>query len=136
MVAMFAVELALKASNNTPVGDASMYPALYERRSQLYDGLPPEEGYHRGSWQYSESQELDFIPVIYDQSSMLNDVQYSAESQYKLGDNFNIGSTGPAIEKLEDNYSYQTYNRGIVKPTTEQIQAAFAVDSQTNYNNG
>ena len=141
MVAMFAVELASAASSKTPVGSdeairtVDRYAGSYAARMEQY-GIPMEAGFHAGSWQYAENQQLDFVPVIYEQADVLNDVLYSAESAYKLGDNFNIGSIAPAIVQLENNYSKQTQGRGIVAPTLEQVKAAFAVDSQINYNNG
>lgn len=141
MVAMFATELASEASDNTPIGDeyalanVDSYASWYDYRQKQY-GIPAEVGFHKGSWQYSENQDLQFVPAIYEKASMLDDVQYEAEVNYKLGDSFSIGSVAPAIVQLEQGTLQKRESRVITKPTLDSIQQAYAVKNEVNYNNG
>ena len=139
-VAGFAYEFTIKASSNTPIGDevslgdeTSKYYSLYEQRMRDY-GIPIEVGFHKGSWQYSESVSgLQFTASITSPEDAADDAKYSAQSQYKLGDTFYIGSLAPAIEKL-DNGEVPGHAAGsISKPTLEQVQQAFAIDVAKYY---
>ena len=110
MVVAFAQDIAFAASNATRKGHISeggntaKYVDYYRKRalprSEGGFGIEALEGYHKGAWQYTEG-ELQFNPTIYDEATMLGNVDYKAESSYKLGETFSIGATGSAYEMLQ-----------------------------------
>jgi len=140
MVAGFAREVALAASENTPVGDAaammqenSRYRGYYLDRQDEY-GIPIEPGYHSGAWQYTEGT-ASFTPVIFSSSEMANDVFNEAESSYQLGNSFAIAAIGPGYANLESGKSDQAPD-GIGTPTITQIKAAHEADLRRYYDAG
>lgn len=140
MVAGFAREVALAASENTPVGSAedmlrekSRYRQYYLDRKDEY-GIPVEPGYHSGAWQYSEGN-MKFVPVVFTSREMADDVFNEAESSYKLGDTFSIGAVGPGYADLEAGRSDQA-PQGIGTPTVAQIQASHEADLKRYYDAG
>ena len=140
MVAGFAMEVAAKASNNTPIGneadaqdEKSKYGLLYRQRRATY-GIPVEVGFHKGAFVYSERAltASDFDRNINEVSLMLADIENMAESQYKVGDDFYVGAVGPAFGALEEGSSRQAPD-GIMKPTIDSIKAANSADLQRHY---
>lgn len=138
MVVGFAQDVALAASNATRKGHISeggntlAYINHYKKRAKSRSeggfGIEPIEGYHQGAWQYTEG-ELQFNPAIYDQATMLGAVDYKAEANYKIGDTFYIGATGPAydmLQKLDD----------IQGEAESTIQRAYQSNLQAHYNEG
>ena len=105
MVVGFAQDVALAASESTRKGHISeggntlAYVDHYKQRKELHN-IDPIEGYHKGAWQYSEGQ-LTFNESITPVGTMVNEVGYQAEANYKIGDTFYIGATGPAFEMLQ-----------------------------------
>lgn len=140
LVSGFAYEFTLKASSNTPIGDeASLqdengrYYSFYHQRMLDY-GIPVEVGFHKGSWQYSEAASgLQFTPSITEPENAASDALYSAQSQYKLGDTFYIGSLAPAIERLDSGQVNGHAAGSISQPTLAQVQQAFAIDAAKYY---
>lgn len=139
MIAGFAREVAITASENTPVGSNDMfventrYRNYYLNRQDEY-GLPIEPGYHSGAWQYTEGSPT-FKPVIFTTEDVANDVFNEAEVSYKLGDIFAIAATGPAFADLENGSSIQA-PQGIGIPTVAQIQTAHQADLKKYYDAG
>jgi hypothetical protein len=137
MVVGFAQDVALAASEKTRKGHISeggntlAYINHYKQRAKappIGGGIAPIEGYHQGAWQYTEG-ELQFNPAIYDQATMLGTVDYKAEANYKIGDTFTIGATGPAYEMLQGLDDI----RGEAEST---IQRAYLSNLQAHYNEG
>lgn len=110
MVVGFAMDVAEAASNATRIGHISeggntlAYVNHYKKRalppSQGGYGIKATEGFHKGAWTYTEGT-LTFNPVIYDKATMLGQVDYQVEVNYKIGDSFTIGASGPAYEMLQ-----------------------------------
>jgi hypothetical protein len=109
MVVGFAQDVAEAASQATRKGHISeggntaKYVEYYKKRAQQY-GIAPVEGFHKGAWTYTEGT-LQFSPTIYDEATMLGNVDYKAEASYKIGDTFSIGAIGTAydmLQKLDD----------------------------------
>ena len=141
MVVRFATDIAAAASENTPIGDdasiavAGSYRDYYLQRQQDYDDLPLEAGFHKGNWQYSESNNFSFKPIIYSYEEMKNNVYGEADLAYSIGDTFYIGASGPAYIQLEQGLSTQAPN-GIKAPTIAQIETAYRADLQRYYREG
>lgn len=129
MVVGFATNVAVSASNNTPVGNQididrpGRYRTYYEQRLTDY-GLPMEAGYHQGAWQYSENGDFVMYRDITSQSAMQNDVENEAEASYKLGDKIYIGAEGPGYEMLLPR---------IDQPATDAIVSAYQSNIQRHY---
>jgi hypothetical protein len=100
MVASFAREIAETASAKTAIGDENKFFGLYLAR-QKARGIEPEAGFHKGAWVYTEGG-LTFDPKIYSTGMMANEVEYQAQSSYKIGDTFSIGAEGTAYEMLQE----------------------------------
>ena len=136
MVVRFATDIAAAASENTPIGDdASIavdgaYRDYYLQRQQDYN-LALEAGFHKGNWQYSESNNFSFKPIIYSYEEMKNNVYGEADLAYSIGDTFYIGASGPAYIQLE-----QGLSNGIKAPTIAQIETAYRADLQRYYREG
>ena len=105
MVVGFAQDVASAASDATRIGHISQegntlsYINHYKKRKELHN-IDPIEGYHKGAWQYSEGQ-LTFDESITPVGTMINEVGYQAQANYKIGDTFVIGAKGPAYEMLQ-----------------------------------
>lgn len=131
MVVRFAEEVAIEASRNTPVGSPDDYPKLYKLRRDKY-GIPIESGFHAGGWTYSETSNIPFSPKINSASEMKNDVFGEVSNQYKIGETFYIGASGPAYVKLDQGLSDQS-PEGIMKPTLETIKVVIESDLKKYY---
>ena len=140
MVVRFATDIAAAASENTPIGDdasiavSGSYRDYYLQRQQDYN-LALEAGFHKGNWQYSESNNFSFRPIIYSYEEMKNNVYGEADLAYSIGDTFYIGASGPAYIQLEQGLSSQAPN-GIKSPTLAQIETAYRSDLQRYYREG
>ncbi len=135
MVRGFAYEVSLVAIDNTPLGDAEQYQKLYQRRFIRY-GLAPQEGFAQGSWQVAFDNNLDFQELYGPNSG--NTAAGSIKTHmlnYKLGDSFVIGNTGPYIVKLEAGYSDQA-PEGIMQPTVDSIMLTYKSDLVRYFNQG
>jgi hypothetical protein len=138
MVVGFAQDVAEAASQATRKGHISeggntaKYVEYYKKRAKSRSeggyGIEALEGFHKGAWTYTEGT-LEFNPVIYDVPTMLGNVDYKAQANYKIGDTFTIGATGPAYEELEilDDI------RGKAEST---IQGAYLSDLKQYYEEG
>lgn len=133
MVVGFAQDVASAASDATRIGHISeggntlAYVNKYKQRANEY-GIDPVEGFHKGAWEYVEGS-LTFNPTIYDKTTMLGDVDYKAEANYKIGDTFTIGAIGPAykmLQKLDD----------IEGATISTVMSAHRADLQGYFNEG
>lgn len=121
MVRGFAYEFAMTAVSNTPLGDDEKYFKLYQRRTYLQ----PIAGFAQGSWQVSNSGSLQ-QQDLYSGSAAISKVQ-SDMQDYKLGQSFTIGNTGPYIINLENGSSNQA-PEGITRPTIGQVMAAHKIN--------
>lgn len=125
MVRGFAYEFAMTAVSNTPLGndsdDVGGYGWLYRRRTEL----EPRAGFAQGSWQVSNSGSLQ-QQDLYSGSAAISKVQ-SDMQDYKLGQSFTIGNTGPYIINLENGSSNQA-PEGITRPTIDQVMAAHQIN--------
>lgn len=130
MVVKFSYLITQEAINNTPLGDYEKYKPLYDMRTDL----ERRAGFARGSWQANTSGQFS-IQEKYSGSDALSLVQASLGS-YKLGDDVYIGNTGPYIKLLENNYSEQTNEMGIMKPTTDAIFKTYQVDLKRLFDEG
>ena len=128
MVRGFAYTISKTAIENTPIGDAEKYFALYERR-QNRTGLQAEEGFARGSWQVNTTGQFSMQAIygVNSGSEALSLVKADLGS-YKLGDTVFVGNRGFYIELLENNYSSQTTGLGIMQPTLDSIMQTYKVD--------
>jgi len=140
MVAGFAREVSLAASNDTPVGSNDMfiehsrYHNYYLDRKNKH-GIPIEPGFHSGAWQYTETGNPTFTPVIFSKENAADDNFNEAESSYKLGDDFYIAATGPGYSALENGSSLQAPS-GITAPTLAAIESAHQADFKKYYDAG
>ena len=128
MVRGFAYTISKTAIENTPLGDAEQYIRLYEMRQRRI-GLDPIEGFAKGSWQVNTTGQFS-IQAIYGVNSgseALTLVKADLAS-YKLGDTVFVGNKGFYINLLENNYSSQTNNLGIMQPTLDSIMQTYKVD--------
>ena len=126
MVRGFAYTISKTAIENTPIGDAEEYFDLYQRRLTDGSGLKPEAGWAKGSWQVNETGQFS-IQQVYSGGEALNLIKADLGS-YKLGDTLYIGNAGYYIRLLENNYSSQTNNLGIMQPTLDSIMQTYKVD--------
>ena len=136
MVSGFAGEVALKASENTPVASPEIiqrYEASYRQRERQY-GVEMAPGYHAGAWKYVEGS-ITFDPNIYVEQQVEADALKDARSQYKLGDTFKIGAIGFAYQELEKGSSMQAPD-GIIAPTRQAVIAAFSTNVKPFYDRG
>ena len=140
MVAGFAYEITLAASENTPIGDEERlgvdpaYTALYFRRFNEY-GIVPEVGFHKGAWYYSPDANKPLDPSISDPFDAANEVESDMFSQYKVGNDFYILGVGPGFAALENGSSLQAPT-GIMQPTIEQLEGTYQINLQHYYNRG
>lgn len=140
MVENFAVEIAEKASQETPIGNqadidkgSGRYWSFYKERLKL--GLPMEVGYHKGAWDFSTTSNFPFIKRIRSVVEMLNDVRGESESVV-LGKDFYIGATGPGFYGLEHTGLSAQAPNGIMKPTLNLILQVQKSDLQRFYEQG
>ena len=155
MTERFAVHLTETASNNTPVGNKEIlykffmryrsrttipisftkaerkYISYYVSRERQYE-LPVKEGYHRGAYRYSETPSFAFSPVITDPERASKIVSSEFVANFKLGDTFYVGASGPAYAVLDSGLNPQAPN-GIIKPTIEEIVQAYNSNLQYFY---
>ena len=134
MVRGFSYIISKTAIENTPIGDAKEYFDLYQRRLTDGSGLKPESGWARGSWQVNETGQFS-IQQVYSAGEALNLIKADL-GNYKLGDTLYIGNTGYYIRLLENNYSSQTNNLGIMQPTLESVMQTYKVDLPRLYKEG
>lgn len=133
MVVGFSYEIAKTAIEKTPLGDAEKYFEWYKSRKYL----DPIEGFARGSWQANTSGEFS-IQTIYGATSGTEALALvkSDLANYKLGDSVFVGNKGFYIKALENNYSSQTNNLGIMQPTLDSIMQTYQVDLVRLFNEG
>ena len=134
MVRGFSYIISKTAIENTPIGDAKEYFDLYQMRLTDGSGLKPEAGWAKGSWQVNETGQFS-IQQVYSGGEALNLIKADLGS-YKLGDTLYIGNTGYYIRLLENNYSSQTNNLGIMQPTLDSIMQTYKVDLPRLYKEG
>lgn len=137
MVSGFAGEVALKASENTPVASPEIiqrYEASYRQRKDQY-GVEMAPGYHAGAWKYIEGTLVFNDPNIYGRSQVETNAESTAKIQYKLGDTFRIGAIGFAYQALEGGSSTQA-KQGIIAPTKQAVIAAFSTNVKPFYDRG
>ncbi len=136
MVKGFSYIISKTAIEKTPLGDAETYFKLYELR-QGRTGLEPTEGFARGSWQVNTSGEFSMQAIygVNSGSEALSLVK-SDLGTYKLGESVFIGNKGFYIRQLENNYSSQTNNLGIMQPTLDSIMQTYQVDLVRLFNEG
>lgn len=128
MVKGFAYIISQTAIENTPLGDSEKFFKLYELRENRL-GLDPVEGFARGSWQVNTSGQFS-IQEFYTANSggtALSLIKSNLAS-FKLGETVYIGNKGFYIRQLENNYSSQTNNLGIMQPTLDSIMSTYQVD--------
>lgn len=128
MVRGFSYIISKTAIENTPLGNADEYFKLYEMRQNRL-GLEPTEGFARGSWQVNTSGQFSMQAIygVNSGSEALSLVKADLAS-YRLGDSVYIGNKGFYIKLLENNYSPQTNNLGIMQPTLDSIMQTYKVD--------
>ena len=132
----FAYKITQEAINHTPLGDASAFMQRYIERQEAI-GLNPQEGFARGSWQVTNSSAFT-VQTIYGINSgtqALSAVQ-SKLSGLTFRDNIFIGNRGYYIGFLENNYSPQTNNMGIMKPTMQAIMQVYQISIKELYDKG
>jgi hypothetical protein len=127
MVAMFAMDIAHAASDETKRGDEVRLRNLYTARF-MQRGIAPKAGFHKGAWEYTEG-ELTFTPTIYDVGHMLERVDFQAVATYKIGDTFSIGAKGTA-------YSFLERRDGILEDAEHTIKAAYSSNLKQYFDQG
>lgn len=135
MVRGFAYEFSLRAIYRTPLGDSKVYWSYYEARQYLPYYLPDVEGIARGNWQFNLQDDfnLQLIATRESGTEAANAIKSSSQTYY-LGATFYIGNNAPYISDLQHNRSAWTQGRGILQPTLDDIEGAYAVDFQHHYN--
>jgi len=125
MVKGFSYQIAKTAIEKTPLGDATKYFEWYQSRKYL----EPEEGFARGSWQVNTSGQFS-MQALYGANSGTEALSLvkSDLASYKLGQAVFVGNKGFYIKALENNYSSQTNNLGIMQPTLDNIMQTYQVD--------
>ena len=128
MVRGFAYIISKTAIENTPLGNSEEYFKLYELR-QGRTGLEPKEGFARGSWQVNTTGQFS-MQAIYgvDSGGQALALVKADLASYKLGDTVFVGNKGFYIKLLENNYSPQTNELGIMQPTLDSIMQTYKVD--------
>ena len=128
MVRGFAYIISKTAIENTPLGNSEEYFKLYELR-QGRTGLEPTEGFARGSWQVNTTGQFS-MQAIYgvDSGGQALALVKADLGSYKLGDTVFVGNKGFYIRLLENNYSSQTNELGIMQPTLDSIMRTYQVD--------
>jgi len=129
MVRSYAQTMIYRFTENNPVGDPVKYASWYRTR-YLTEGLLPEEGFSRGSWQASSSGAFTRVER-YGQNTgaqAVGAVPVSMQS-YRLGQTFYIGNEGPYIQIINARYS-------IVPASMKDIMNAYQVDLKTAFNKG
>ena len=136
MVRGFAYIISKTAIENTPLGNSEEYFKLYELR-QGRIGLEPKEGFARGSWQVNTSGQFSIqeLYTVNSGSTALALIKTNLEN-YKLGQTLYIGNKGFYIRQLENNYSNQTNEMGIMQPTLDSIMQTYQVDLQRLFKEG
>lgn len=130
MVAGFAAEIALKASDNTAVASEALlnrWYGIYQSRSDEL-GIDIAPGFHSGAWQYVEGQ-IVFDPTIKSKSRVENEVQGEARAMYELGDTFSIGAIGP-------NFAYLEQRDSIGDKTEQAVVSAFGANVKRYFDQG
>lgn len=136
MVRGFAYEISSQAIAHTPLGNSEEFIERYKERQQRF-GLNPVEGYARGSWQVKKDSNFTVQEIYGVQSGTTALTAISASlSAITFKDNIFIGNRGYYIALLEGNYSQQTQNLGIMKPTQDAVMASYAIDMKTLYDKG
>ena len=136
MVRGFSYIISKTAIENTPLGNAKRYIRLYEMRQRRI-GLDPIEGFAKGSWQVNTTGQFS-IQAIYGVDSGIEALSLVKADlgSYKLGDTVFVGNKGFYIKLLENNYSSQTNNLGIMQPTLDSIMQTYKVDLPRLYKEG
>ena len=136
MVRGFAYIISKTAIENTPLGNSEEYFKLYELR-QGRTGLEPVEGFARGSWQVNTTGQFS-MQAIYgvDSGGQALALVKADLGSYKLGDTVFVGNKGFYIRLLENNYSDQTNELGIMQPTLDSIMQTYKVDLPRLYKEG
>ena len=133
MVKGFSYIISKTAIENTPLGNASPeaeggYLEWYKLR-EIRTGLSPEEGFARGSWQVNTTGQFS-MQALYGATSGTEALALVKTdiASYKLGQTVYVGNKGFYIRLLENNYSQQTNELGIMKPTLDSIMRTYQVD--------
>lgn len=136
MVQGFAYLISKEAIANTPIGNSEEFFKLYQLRQGRL-GLKPEEGFARGSWQVNTDGQFSIqeFYTVNSGSTALALIKTNLES-YKLGQTLYIGNKGFYIRQLENNYSSQTNEMGIMQPTLDSIMQTYQVDLQRLFKEG
>ena len=136
MIRGFAYDITAEAIANTPLGNAQAFIDRYRERQEAL-GLNPEEGWARGSWQVAAGGNF----TITDRYGVSSGDQAliavkSSLSGLTFKDNIYIGNRGYYIGMLEANYSPQTNNLGIMKPTMSHIMQVYKISLKQHYDQG
>ena len=134
MVAGFAYNVVLSASDNTPFGEEGRYDNLYQLRARNF-GIEATPGFHMGAWRYSESGSLSFDSNIYSPEEATSRVMQDAKISYQVGDTFYVAAIGPAYQDLENGSSGKA-PAGIMKPALDQLMTIYQADLQAFYRRG
>ena len=136
MVRGFSYIISKEAIEKTPIGDAEVYLSLYKKR-QREIGLDVIEGVAKGGWQVNTSGNFEpqFIYTVFSGKIAYSLIKTSLKD-YKLGDTVFVGNKGFYIKLLENNYSSQTNNLGIMQPTLDSIMQTYKVDLPRLYKEG
>lgn len=128
MVKGFSYIISKTAIENTPLGNSKQYADSYRYRAER-TGLAPEEGFARGSWQVNTTGQFS-MQALYGATSGTEALTLvkSDIASYKLGQTVYVGNKGFYIRLLENNYSQQTNELGIMKPTLDSIMRTYQVD--------
>ena len=149
MIAGFAYEVTLIASNNTPEGNEAdllaglsgfgdkqqrNYAMLYRRRERAY-GIDTETGFHKGAWFYSESPSKGLDKGFREGIHAAQDAYADALASYRIGEDFYIVASGPGFSDLEGGSSGQAPD-GIIGPSMQQIAQTYQINLQKHYMEG
>ena len=128
MVKGLSYIISKTAIENTPLGNSEQYADLYRYRAER-TGLAPEEGFARGSWQVNTTGQFS-MQALYGATSGTEALTLvkSDIASYKIGQTVYVGNKGFYIRLLENNYSQQTNELGIMKPTLDSIMRTYQVD--------
>ena len=136
MTREFCLSVVQKAAYNTPLGDATLYPDMYQMRHAA-TGLQAQEGLARYGWDAAVDS-----PVTIKEGYGRNTAEEAiAEARanlqaFKIGDTVLIGNKRDyVVGPLNQGYGSKQAPNGIMKPTVNEIQNAYKADLQRMYSN-
>ena len=136
MTKEFCLSVIEKAAYNTPLGDASLYPEMYQMRHAT-TGLEPREGLARYGWDVAVDSSIA-LKEGYGRNTAEEAIAeaWSDLQAFKLGDVVLIGNKRDyVVGPLNAGTGSKQAPNGIMRPTVNQIESVYRQDLQRMYQN-